>query len=201
MKTWYFFRDKKIDRMVNIRLLQLMKPLGETSFLFVLCSSSLSYIHHSVYLLVSKKKFNFNSLSPSLFLFLFLSPSLLYWWGKNFTIHCMEIKLYRSKKKKKNACYSTIWSWRTVCRRTARLKFHLKIRTTPDWKNELRTVQQTQGTFAVETTSSAALPTSKRLHFSRFPGPACHACVCKIDSITWCTRCKLSYVNRRRIEK
>ena len=33
--------------------LQLMKPLGETSLLFVLCSSSLSHIHHSVNLLVS----------------------------------------------------------------------------------------------------------------------------------------------------
>ena len=36
--------------------------------------------------------------------------------------------------------YSTVGCRRTVCRRTARLEFHLKIRTTPGWKNELRTV-------------------------------------------------------------
>ena len=36
--------------------------------------------------------------------------------------------------------YSTVGYRRTVCRRTARLEFHLKRRTTPGWKNELRTV-------------------------------------------------------------
>ena len=36
--------------------------------------------------------------------------------------------------------YSTVGCRRTVCRRTARLEFHLRIRTTPGWKNELRTV-------------------------------------------------------------
>ena len=36
--------------------------------------------------------------------------------------------------------YSTVGCRRTVCRRTARLEFHLKRRTTPGWKNELRTV-------------------------------------------------------------
>ena len=56
----------------------------------------------------------------------------------------------------------------------------------PGWKIELRTVSP-QTTFAVKTTSSAALLTSKRLHvdrskhLSRFPGPACAVCVCNID--------------------
>ena len=36
--------------------------------------------------------------------------------------------------------YSTVGCRRTVCRRTARLEFHLNIRTTTGWKNELRTV-------------------------------------------------------------
>ena len=36
--------------------------------------------------------------------------------------------------------YSTVGCRRTVCGRTARLEFHLNWRTTPGWKNELRTV-------------------------------------------------------------
>ena len=36
--------------------------------------------------------------------------------------------------------YSAVGYRRTVCRRTARLEFHLNIRTTTGWKNELRTV-------------------------------------------------------------
>ena len=40
---------------VERAFLQLMKPLGETSLLFVLCSSSLSHIYHSLNLLVSYK--------------------------------------------------------------------------------------------------------------------------------------------------
>ena len=39
--------------------LQLMKPLGETSLLFVLCSSSSCHIHHSLNLLVSHKHNNY----------------------------------------------------------------------------------------------------------------------------------------------
>ena len=36
--------------------------------------------------------------------------------------------------------YSTVGCRRTVCQRTARLEFCLKIRTTPGWENEFRTV-------------------------------------------------------------
>ena len=51
--------------------------------------------------------------------------------------------------------YSTV----AVCRRTAGLEFHPKIRTSPGWKNELSTFFKT---FPVKTTSSE--------HLSRFPG-------------------------------
>ena len=40
--------------------LQLMKPLGETSLLFVLCSSSLSHDHHSLNQCLSLKKKKLN---------------------------------------------------------------------------------------------------------------------------------------------
>ena len=49
----------------------------------------------------------------------------------------------------------------------------------PGWRNEFRTIHHTQRVFAVKTTSSAALLTSKRLHFDglkRFSRiPAQHA--------------------------
>ena len=48
---------------------------------------------------------------------------------------------------------------------------------------------QTALAFAVKTTSSAALPTSKRLHFDR------------VRRRIPCVRYKVTYVTRRRIEK
>ena len=74
----------------------------------------------------------------------------------------------------------------------ARLGFYLKIRTTPAWKNSER-FHHAQ-TFAVKTivTSSAALLTSKRLHFdgskhfSRFPARrALRACATSTSSTVY----------------
>ena len=47
--------------------------------------------------------------------------------------------------------YSTVGRRRTVCRRTATLELHLKMRATRGWKNELRRVKfhNTQIAFAV----------------------------------------------------
>ena len=57
-----FVRDRKIERMImrqrgkkTLPTLVLMKPLGETSLSFVLCSSSLSH-DHSLNLPVSYKQ-------------------------------------------------------------------------------------------------------------------------------------------------
>ena len=74
---------------------------------------------------------------PVIFLFgVFLIP-VNHWppkWSK--------IKLHRKfvKLQLVFSYYSTVGCRRTVCRRTARLEFHLKKRTTPGWKNESRTV-------------------------------------------------------------
>ena len=63
--------------------------------------------------------------------------------------------------------YSTVGCRRTVCRRTARLEFHLKIRTTPGWKNELRAVYS----FCCEDdffNGIANFETTPRRHFEIF---------------------------------
>ena len=48
---------------------------------------------------------------------------------------------------------STVGSRRTVCRRTIRLEFYLKIRTTPGWKNESRTVHTCHMTVSMSRTN------------------------------------------------
>ena len=50
--------------------------------------------------------------------------------------------LCRQTSRKHFLPYSTVGCRRTVCRRTARLEFHLKIRTTPGCKNSLTTPKQ-----------------------------------------------------------
>ena len=111
-----------------------------------------------------------------------------------------RVTCFLSNWKKKLLSYSTVGCRRTVCRRTAGLEFQLKIRTTPGWKNELRTVSPRTNSVCLKMTSSAALLTSKRLHFdglkhfSRIPRQAMRR---RIP----CARYKLTYVTRRRIER
>ena len=64
--------------------------------------------------------------------------------------------------------YSTVGCRRTVCRRTARLEFHLKIRTTPGWKNELRTISPHANSVCCEDGFFGAIADFKTTPFRRF---------------------------------
>ena len=106
--------------------------------------------------------------------------------------------------------YSTVGCRRTVCRRTARLEFHLKIRTTPGWKIELRTVSLHANNVCCEAdffSGIADFETTPRRRVETFqpgPSPARHvlpACATSISSTVLNLRVELCNVTRRRIEK
>ena len=97
--------------------------------------------------------------------------------------------------------YRTVGCRRTVCRRTARLEFHLKIRTTPGWKNELRTISPHANSVCCEDYFFGVIADFKTTPFRRFktfqPHPP-HVCTLQAyrhDSQTdWKIRTRLAEV-------
>ena len=96
--------------------------------------------------------------------------------------------------------YSTVGCRRTVCRRTARLEFHLKIRTTPGWKNELRAVSPHANSFCCEDDCFYVIADFETTPLRRFEIFQPHSPPGMRRRVP-CARYKLTYVTRSRIEK
>ena len=82
--------------------------------------------------------------------------------------------------------YSTVGCRRTVCQRTAKVEFYLKIRTTPGWKIEFRTVSLHANNVCCEDDFSngiADFETTPRRRVERFQPLQWSGvgCVCNID--------------------
>ena len=93
--------------------------------------------------------------------------------------------------------YSTVGCRRTVCRRTARLEFHLKIRTTTGWKNELRTVSPQAKSVCCEDDFFGGIADFETIPLRLFETFQPHSPPSMRRHIRF-VRCKLTYVTRRR---
>ena len=131
------------------------------------------------------------------------------------TVRC-RITVFRRTVCQRTVCRRTVSrrtvsrrtvSRRTVSRRMARLEFYLKIRTTPGWKIELRTVSLHANNICCEDdffSGIADFETTPRRWveiFQPLPRPGMRCVRVQHRHRVPCTRYKLSYVTRRRIEK